>query len=62
MLLERNCSKLQTFELIFSGDYFDALPIFIELQSSFSTTFWLERNVQLEHRDETRHLLVRFKV
>jgi hypothetical protein len=62
MLLARNCSKLQKFELMFFGDYFDALPIFIEIQSSFSTTFWIERNVQLEHSEETRHLLVRFKV
>jgi hypothetical protein len=61
MLLAKNCSKLQKFELIFSRCYLDTHSIFIELQSSFSTTFWLERNVQFEHHEQLRHLIVRFK-
>ncbi len=61
MLLTENCSRLRIFELIFSNGYFDTLELFTELQSRFSTRFWLEHNVQFEHNKRVHDLIVRFK-
>lgn len=61
-LLTKNCSKLQMFELVSSDSYYNTPPIFNELQSSFSTEFWLQKNIQLEYSEKVHRLIVRFEI
>ena len=62
-LLAKNCTKLQKFEIIFSPQArFLYLPSLDELQDSFSTMFWVKRNVQCEHRVKLCRSIVRFKI
>ena len=63
LLLAENCRQLQTFEMKFSLQYhFYHAPPFIELQQSFSTIFWLIRNVKIEHNEQLSCSIVRFRI
>jgi hypothetical protein len=62
LLLAENCSKLRLFELVFADCNIDILSPLSELQSSFSTRYWIQQNAQFECNDSTRHLTVRFKI
>ncbi|CAF3913987.1 unnamed protein product [Rotaria sp. Silwood1] len=63
ILLAENCPQLRRLETIFSRQYhlFNQ-PSFNELQHSFSTIFWLTRNVEIEHNEQFCRSIVRFRI
>ena len=63
ILLTENCAQLRKFETSFSLPYHSFnQPSFHEVQHSFSTAFWLARNVEIEQNEQFFCTIVRFRI